>query len=190
MSLEGGKSRCLLSAQSVGVSVCMIKALNATRISQKVQQAPPSPATLLRGSSSSLPPAYGSPSGQTPNQVGWPNHAPSSVLHSTAFPRNGPIFSVPSELWLQIIGNLDMPSLELLFSALYFIFRPLGILPPASSHLPVRPLPQIGPWLGNSRTLYDVMTRHPYEIVDHIFQQLTPQEKVNVVLALHSCNQR
>ena len=143
--------------------------------------------------SSLTPLPYGNLNGQVysqaPNQIAWPNRPPSSLWRTTAFLPNGPIFSVPSELWLQIIGNLDMPGLERLFSALYFIFRPLGIFPPANSHPLPRTLPQITSWLGNGGTLYDVMTRYPYEIVDDIFQQLTPQEKVNVVLALHNCDQ-
>lgn len=83
-----------------------------------------------------------------------------------------------------------MPGLQRLLSALYFILRPLGLYPPANNHQLPRTLPQISFWLGSGGTLYDVMTSYPYEIVDDIFQQLTPQEKVNVVLALYHCDRR
>ena len=111
---------------------------------------------------------------------------PSSLWTSANIRPHGPLFSVPVELWLVIISNLDMPTLERLLAALFFIFRPLGIFPTLRN--PV--LSQIVTWLANGGASYEVLTKYPYEIVEDIFSQLGPQDKINVVLALYDCNRR
>lgn len=83
---------------------------------------------------------------------------------------NLPIFSLPAELWADIIGGLDLPALALFLEALHFHFPPLGVYPPAGIRL--LPPPPNG-----------LINRYPHEILDHIFQHLDLLGRMNFVLA-------
>ena len=91
-------------------------------------------------------------------------------------PRPSPsITLLPTELWLLIIANLDLPSLEKAICAFYSLFRTL-----------IEPQPTMLPWLSEARGTaeWSTFTKFPFEVLDSIFQNLEPQDKVAMAVSL------
>ena len=115
-----------------------------------------------------------------------PYRAPTSLWYTAHIKPHGSLFSIPAELWLEVIQHLDIRSTEHFLSALFFLLRPLGICPPI--HGPV--IPHLLAWLGHGGALYEIMTKYPPHIAEDIFSQSNAQEKINVVLALYQVDKR
>ena len=116
-----------------------------------------------------------------------PYRVPQYLWRITRFQPHAPLFSLPVELWLEIILYLDIRSTEQFLSAFYFLLRFFGILPPASDHTAKHLLA----WLSHGGALYEILTRYPYYIAEDIFSHLRRgQDKVNLVLALYRVDKK
>lgn len=148
-------------------------------ITSAPEQTASPPSTCPAPSRRSIHAAIGTPSG--------PCRVPQFLWYTANSPPQASLFSLPAELWLEIIKHLDIRSTERFLAALFFLLRALRVCP---STVRGRAVPHLLAWLRNGGALYEILAKYPCTIAEDIFLQLSGQDKVRSILTLYTLDER